>query len=280
MVVPYIEGVQSNGVAACVKHFALNNQEKNRHTTNVILSDRALHEIYLPAFKAAVQKGDVWSVMGSYNLYRNQHGCHNEYLINDILKGDWGFKGPVISDWGGTHDTAEAISNGLDLEFGTWTDGLSSGSSNAYNRYYLADPYLKLLKEGKADMATLDDKVRRVLRLFYNTLLNKNRSFGYFNTAEHIDAARKIGQEGIVLLKNDKSILPLDLSGSPTILVIGENAVKAMSFGGGSSSLKVKYEVSPLDGIKSRIGDSGKVIYARGYIGDKVGLCGDYLKDE
>lgn len=279
MCVPYIEGVQSNGVAACVKHFALNNQEKNRHTTNVILSDRALHEIYLPAFKAAVQKGDVWSVMGSYNLYRNQHGCHNEYLLNDILKGDWGFKGPVISDWGGTHDTAEAISNGLDLEFGTWTDGLSSGSSNAYNRYYLADPYLKLLKEGKADTLVLNDKVRRVLRLFYQTSLDKSRNYGYFNTQEHSDVARRIGEEGVVLLKNERRVLPLDLSRKPTILVVGENAVKAMSFGGGSSSLKVKYEVSPLDGLRKRVGDKGNIIYARGYIGDKTGLAGSYLKD-
>lgn len=146
MVVPYIQGVQSNGVAACVKHYALNNNEKNRHTTNVIVDDRALHEIYLPAFKAAVQEGNVWSIMGSYNLYKNQHCCHNQYLLNDILKKEWGFDGVVISDWGGVHDTDQAITNGLDLEFGSWTNGLTNGTSNAYNNYYMADPYLKRIK--------------------------------------------------------------------------------------------------------------------------------------
>lgn len=275
MCVPYIKGVQSNGVAACVKHFALNNHEMNRHTTNVIVSDRALHEIYLPAFKAAVDAG-VWSVMGSYNLYRNQHGCHNSYLLNDILKKDWGFDGCVISDWGGTHDTAEAIANGLDLEFGTWTDGLSSSSSNAYSNYYLADPYLKLLKEGKADVKTLDDKVRRVLRLMYRTVLDKKRDFGSFRTEEHIAAARSIGEEGIVLLQNRGDLLPLRLDASPVIAVIGENAVKKMSFGGGSSSLKVKYEVTPLDGIRSRTEGHARVVYARGYVGTEDGLAPEY----
>lgn len=279
MCVPYIEGVQSNGVAACVKHYALNNQEKNRHTTNVILSDRALREIYLPAFKAAVD-GGAWSVMGSYNLYKDQHGCHNRYLLNDILKNEWGFDGALISDWGGAHDTPEAIANGLDLEFGTWTDGLSSGSSNAYDNYYLANPYLKLLKEGKADMKTLDEKVRRVLRLMYRTVLDKKRNFGYFRTDEHIAAVRKIGEEGIVLLKNSGNILPLNLKSKPVIAVIGENAVKQMSFGGGSSSLKVKYEMSPLAGIMNRVGDNGKVVYARGYFGSEEGMNGVYAKEK
>lgn len=150
MVVPYIKGVQSNGVATCVKHYALNNHEANRHTTNVIIDDRTLYEIYLPAFKSAVIDGGTWSIMGSYNLYKNQHGCHNQYLLNDILKNEWGFDGAVISDWGGTHDTDEAIANGLDLEFGSWTNGLSNGRSNAYDNYYLAGPYLTRIKEGKA----------------------------------------------------------------------------------------------------------------------------------
>lgn len=279
MCVPYIKGVQSNGVAACVKHFALNNHEINRHTTNVTVSDRALHEIYLPAFKAAVKAG-VWSVMGSYNLYKNQHGCHNRYLLNDILKKDWGFDGAVISDWGGTHDTAEAITNGLDLEFGTWTDGVSGGKNDAYSNYYLANPYLKLLKEGKADMKVLDDKVRRVLRLMYRTVLNKKRNFGYFRTEEHIAAARRIAEEGIVLLQNKGSVLPLNLGNAPTIAVVGENAVKKMSFGGGSSSLKVKYEVSPLDGIIKRVGSKGKVVYARGYVGNSDGLAKEYKHEQ
>ena len=145
MVVPYIKGLQSNGVAACVKHYCLNNQEVNRHTTNVIVDDRTLYEIYLPAFKAAVTEGDAWSIMGAYNLYQDQHLCHNSRTLLDILKGEWQYPGVVVSDWGGTHDTNEAIANGLDLEFGSWTNGLSMGLSNAYDSYYLAVPYLKLI---------------------------------------------------------------------------------------------------------------------------------------
>ena len=136
MVVPYIKGVQSKGVAACVKHFALNNQETNRHTTNVIVSDRALNEIYLPAFKAAVQDAGVWAVMGSYNLYLNQHCCHNSRMT-EILKDEWGFDGVLVSDWGGTHNTLQAIENGLDMEFGTKTDGLASQTDNEYQNYRL-----------------------------------------------------------------------------------------------------------------------------------------------
>ena len=157
MVSPYIRGVQQNGVAACVKHFALNNHEVNRHTTNVIVDDRALYEIYLPAFKMAVQEGGAWSIMGAYNLYKGQHLCHNQYTLNDILKGEWGFDGVVISDWGGTHDTRQAITNGLDMEFGSWTNGLSNGASNAYDNYYLANPYLNLIREGKVGTTELDD---------------------------------------------------------------------------------------------------------------------------
>lgn len=285
MVVPYVQGVQQNGVAACVKHYALNNQEVNRHTTNVIVDDRTLYEIYLPAFKAAVQEGKTWSIMGSYNLYKNQHGCHNRYLLNDILKGEWGFDGVVVSDWGGTHDTEEAIRNGLDMEFGSWTNGLSNGASNAYDNYYLADPYMKLIREGKVGTKELDDKVRRILRLAFRTTMDRNRPFGSLCSDEHFAAARKIGEEGIVLLQNNNNVLPIDLNKVKKIAVIGENAVKMMTVGGGSSSLKVKYELFPLDGIKSRVGNKAEVIYARGYVGDVSGnyngvSSGQDLKDD
>ena len=269
MVVPYIKGVQQNGVAVCVKHFALNNHEKNRHTTNVIVDDRALHEIYLPAFKAAVQEGGAWSIMGSYNLYKNQHGCHNRYLLNDILKNQWGFDGVVVSDWGGTHDTQEAIDNGLDLEFGTWTNGLSNGASNAYDNYFLAKPYFQLVTEGKADTKTLDDKVRRILRLMYRTNMNHNRPLGSFCTPEHAATAREIAGEGIVLLKNSNNMLPLE--NIRKIAVIGENAIKMMTVGGGSSSLKARHEISPLDGIRNALKGKAEVVYARGYVGDPSG---------
>lgn len=271
MVVPYIKGLQENGVAACVKHYALNNQEFNRHTTNVILDDRALYEIYLPAFKAAVQEGNTWTIMGSYNLYKNQHGCHNEYLLNDILRGEWGFKGVVVSDWGGTHDTRQSITNGLDMEFGSWTDGLSNGASNAYDNYYLADPYLKLIRSGEFGTKELDEKVRRILRLAFRTTMDKNRPFGSLASPEHGLAGRKIAQDGIVLLKNDNNVLPIDLNKAKKIVVVGENAIKMMTVGGGSSSLKVKYEILPLDGIKNRVGKSAQVVYARGYVGDASG---------
>lgn len=270
MVVPYIKGLQSNGVAACLKHFALNNNEVNRHTSNVIVDDRALYEIYLPAFKEAVDSG-VWSVMGAYNLYKDQHLCHNQYILNDILKGEWGFDGAVISDWGGTHDTEQAIHNGLDLEFGSWTDGLSQGTNNAYDNYYMAMPYLKLIKAGKVGTKELDEKARRVLRLMYRTVMDNGRPYGSLCSPEHSEAARHIGEEGIVLLANRGNVLPMKLDGHKKVAVIGENAVKMMTVGGGSSSLKARYEISPLDGIRKRLDGKADVVYARGYVGDTTG---------
>ena len=283
MVVPYVRGLQSLGVASCVKHYALNNDEEYRHQVNVVVSDRALHEIYLPAFKAAVQEGGAWAIMGAYNLYKNQHNCHNEILLNKILKHDWGFDGVVISDWGGCHDTDEAVKNGLDLEFGTWTDGLTMGATNAYDNYYLADAYKKLIQEGKYTTKELDEKVRRVLRLFFRTTMQRNKPFGFLCSESHYDAALKIAQEGIVLLKNEATpypsirrgekapLLPLDVSKMKRILVVGENAIKMMTVGGGSSSLKVQHEILPLDGIQVQ-SSKFKVQsdYARGYVGDTI----------
>ena len=271
MVVPYVQEVQKNGVAVCVKHYALNNQEARRHEYDAVVDDRTLYEIYLPAFKAAVQEGGAWSIMGAYNYYRGQHACHNQYLLNDILKGEWGFDGVVISDWGGTHDTDEAITNGLDLEFGTWTNGLNMSSSNSYDTYYLAHPYLQRLRNGTASEDVLDDKVRRVLRLIFRTAMNKNKPAGSMCSPEHYEAAREIAGEGIVLLKNDNDVLPVDLDAVQTIAVIGENAIKMMTVGGGSSSLKAQHECTPLEGIMAAVGDKAKVIYERGYVGDVTG---------
>lgn len=265
MVVPYVQGLQSKGVAACVKHYALNNDENYRHQVNVIVSDRALREIYLPAFEAAVKEGKAWSIMGAYNLYKNQHNCHNDILLNKILKQEWGFDGAVISDWGGAHSTEEAITNGLDLEFGTWTDGLTMGATNAYDNYYLANAYKRLIKEGKYTTRELDEKVRRVLRLMFRTNMNCQRPYGSMCSEAHYAAARKIAGEGVVLLKNDRNILPIPTGAR--ILVVGENAIKMMTVGGGSSSLKVQREVLPLDGMRERF---QHVDYARGYVGDTV----------
>ena len=291
MVVPYVQGLQSKGVASCVKHYALNNDEEYRHQVNVVVSDRALHEIYLPAFRAAVTEGKAWGIMGAYNLYKNQHNCHNEVMLNRILKGDWQYDGVVVSDWGGCHDSEQAIFNGLDMEFGTWTDGLTMGRTNAYDTYYMAEPYKKLIREAtgerRADLLkALDEKVRRVLRLFFRTTMNNHRAQGFLCSDDHYAAARKIAGEGIVLLKNSpvadlsaknkkaqKPLLPLDLANCKKVLVVGENAIKMMTVGGGSSSLKVQREVLPLDGLQEFVNRQSvncQLDYARGYVGDTV----------
>ena len=269
MCVPYIQELQKNGVAACVKHYALNNQELWRGHIDVNLSDRALHEIYLPAFKAAVEEGGAWSIMGAYNKIRGQHACHNDFTLNKILKGDWKFDGCVITDWGGAHDTYEAAVNGLDIEMGSYTNGLTSESVFTYNDYYLANPYLQMLKDGKVPMSTIDDKASRILRLIFRTAMDRQKPYGSVATEEHYAAAREIGNEGIVLLKNapvvkkGAPLLPIDAAKYQNILVVGDNAVRLLNQGGGSSELKVKDMVSPLDGLRAAYGD--KVAYAKGY---------------
>lgn len=264
MVVPYIKGVQKNNVAACVKHFALNNQEHWRSTINVEVSDRALHEIYLPAFKAAVQDANVWAIMGAYNKFRGQYTTHHDLLTKTILKGDWEFDGVVISDWSSTHNTMEAAINGLDLEMGTGTDGLGTTTSNHYDSYYLASPFLKAIKNGDIEESVVDDKVRRILRLMYRTTLKQNRGFGKINTKAHHDVARTVAQEGIVLLKNKNNFFPIEDKEGITIAVIGENATRSMTAGGGSSELKPQFEISPLEGLKQRY-KKAKIIHAMGY---------------
>jgi len=271
MCVPYIREVQKNGVATCVKHYALNNQELWRGHIDVELSDRALHEIYLPAFKAAVQKGGSWTIMGSYNKIRGQHACHNELTLNKILKGDWGFDGVVITDWGGCHDTYEAAMNGLDIEMGSYTNGLTSESKFTYDDYYLAKPYLAMLKSGKVPMSTVDDKASRILRLIFRTSMNRHKPFGTLTTDDHYQAARTIGDEGIVLLKNvspaaakkSAPLLPIAGDKYKNILVVGDNAIRMLNQGGGSSDLKVKDMISPLEGLREVYGD--KISYTRGY---------------
>lgn len=269
MCVPYIQELQKNGVAACVKHYALNNQELWRGHIDVNLSDRALYEIYLPAFKAAVEEGGAWSIMGAYNKIRGQHACHNDFTLNKILKDDWKFDGCVITDWGGAHDTSEAAVNGLDIEMGSYTNGLTSESVFTYNDYYLASPYLQMLKDGKVPMSTIDDKASRILRLIFRTAMNRQKPYGSVATEEHYAAAHEIGNEGIVLLKNapvvkkGAPLLPIDAAKYQNILVVGDNAVRLLNQGGGSSELKVKDMVSPLDGLRAAYGD--KVAYAKGY---------------
>jgi beta-glucosidase len=257
MAVGYIRGEQSQDISACVKHFALNNQEYQRGSINVEADERALREIYLPAFQAAVQEAGVWSVMGAYNRFRGQHCCENDYLLNNILKDEWRFKGLVVSDWGGAHNTRECATNGLDLEM---------GSNGRYDQFYLAQPYLNLLKSGELPMAGLDDKVRRNLRVMLAThVLDAGRKTGSLNTAAHQSVARQVAEEGIVLLKNEGSILPLDTAKLKTIAVIGENATRLHAHGGDSSGIKAFYEINPLDGIVKRAGEKVNVIFSEGY---------------
>ena len=287
LVVPYIKGVQKNGVAACVKHFALNNQELWRNQVNVEVSDRALYEIYLPAYKAAVINGGVWSIMGAYNKFRGQYCCHNKLLLNKILKEDWNFDGVVISDWSGAHSTEEAALYGLDIEMGTGTDGLGTTTKSHYEHYYLASPFLELIKKGEIEESIVDDKVRRILRLMYRTTMSNNRPKGKMNNPEHHEVARKVATEGIVLLKNADNFFPIKDDKNITIAVIGENATRSMTAGGGSSELKPKFEISPLEGLKKRY-KNAKIIHSMGYatgpsIYDKVlpsKLNADSLKIE
>ncbi|WP_407925221.1 beta-glucosidase [Flavivirga rizhaonensis] len=263
LVVPYVKGVQENGVATCVKHFVLNNQEHLRDKINVEVSDRALYEIYLPAFKAAVKEGNTWAIMGAYNKFRGKYTTHNP-ILHKILKTDWGFDGVVISDWSSAHSTKEAALYGLDMEMGTGTDGLGTTTLNHYSNYYLATPFLESIKKGEIEESVVDDKVRRILRLMFRTNMSANRSLGRMNNVEHHNVARNVATEGIVLLKNKDNFFPIEDEKGLTIAVIGENAIRSMTAGGGSSELKPKFEISPLEGLKARY-KNAKIVHAMGF---------------
>lgn len=256
MAAGYIRGVQSQGIASCVKHFAANNQELERNEINVEMDERALREIYLPAFKAAVRDGGVMAVMGAYNEFRGQHCAENSYLLNKILKGEWGFQGLVVSDWAAVHDTREAALNGLDLEMGT---------DLPYDQFYFARPFLAGLRSGEYPLALLDDKVRRNLRVMVATHMFDERPRGSLNTPAHQAIAKKVAEESFVLLKNNMGFLPLNPAQIHTLAVIGANATERQTHGGDSSAIKALYEITPLEGILNRIGASATVTYAKGY---------------
>ncbi len=257
MAVGYIAGAQSQGISSCAKHFLGNNQEVQRGSINVEMDERTLREIYLPAFKAAVQEAGVWSVMGAYNRFRGQYCCHNELILNQILKKEWGFRGLVMTDWGGAHSTKESVLNGLDLEMGTNT---------SYDRFFLANPFKAGLASGEYSMALLDDKVRRNLRVMIATgALDHRPTGGSLNTAEHQQTARKVAEAGIVLLKNTNDLLPLDAKRIRSIAVIGDSANRKFGYGGGSAGIKAFYEVTPLEGILRKAGDQATVTFAQGY---------------
>lgn len=258
LVVPYVQGVQSENVAASVKHYAVNNQETNRGSINVELSERALREIYLPAFKAAVQKGQAFTVMGAYNKLRGEYLCENEYMLNHILKKEWGFRGVVVSDWGAVHNTINAANSGLDIEMGTDKD---------YEDFYFARPLINAVNIGDVDMKVVDDKVRRVLRLMYHIKLNQptQRTKGSINTKEHSNIVYNAASESVVLVKNEKKILPLQKDEISRIAIIGDNATRTFGQGGFGAGVKSKYEVTPLEAFKNKLGDKIEIAYSQGY---------------
>lgn len=278
IVVPYIQAAQQNGIACCLKHFCLNDQETDRFGVNVNVSERALHEIYLAPFKRAVEKAGVWSIMGAYNFWNGTHMCHNDALINGILKKEWGFDGALISDWGGTTDTWQAATGGLDIEMGSFTDGKLKEAEFGYKDYYMADKLERLVNEGKIPMSIIDDKVSRVLRTIFRTSMNPNKVIGSLCSEAHYEVCRQIGEEGIVLLKNDKvgkkkdpatkPLLPLDITKYKKILMVGDNATRSLTQGGGSSELKTLRDISPLEGLRSLLSDNQRqqtIDYAPGY---------------
>jgi len=264
MAVNYIQGEQAQGVASCAKHYAANNQEYERNTINVEMDERTLREIYLPSFRAAAQEAGVLTFMGAYNLFRGQHCCENDYLLNKILKGEWGFKGLVMSDWGGVHHTDLAVFNGMDLEMGTHPP---------YESNYLAKPYLEGLKSGQFPVSTVDEKVRRTLYVMFKLNLIHNPSApavtnaerqGPLSTKAHQEMSRQVAEESFVLLKN-KNLLPLNPAKIKSIAIIGANGAARFSTGGGSAMVKPPYEITALQGISNRLGGDVKLIYAQGY---------------
>lgn len=271
IVVPYIKAAQANGIACCLKHFVLNDQETDRFGVNVNVSDRAMREIYLRPFQKAVEQAHVYTIMGSYNKWKGVHCCHNDELLNGILKKEWNWDGALVSDWGGTTNTMEAALGGLDIEMGTYTDGKLKESEFGYENYYLANPFEKLIEDGTVPMSVLDEKASRVLRTIFRTAMNPKKVIGNQCSEAHYDVCRQIGEEGIVLLKNEKNILPLDPSKWTkyhNVLVVGENATRSLTQGGGSSELKTLRDISPLDALKKQY--EQMVDYAQGYYSGRV----------
>lgn len=262
MVVGYIKGVQDQGISACVKHYVANNQEKYRDSINVLMSERALQEIYLPGFKAAVVDADVNTIMGAYNRFRGEFGTYNDYLVNKILKKDWNFQGIMISDWGAVHTTKDALLGGADLEMGTKEGTVNNNRDD----YYFGKPALRLVKSGEVSEATIDEKVKRLLRIMLKTnVIDGKRKPGSMDYAAHSVVAKKVAEEGIILLKNNSNILPLDKNTIKTIAVIGANANRPNAMGGGSSKVRPPHEITPLKGIQDFVGNNAAISFSQGY---------------
>jgi len=262
MGVGYVKGLQAQGVAACPKHYTANNQETDRHNIDALISKRALHEIYLPAFKDVVQDGGAWSIMGAYNKVNGQYTTHHEYLNNTVLKGDWEFDGVVVSDWASVKNTREALLYGTDIEMGT--ELLRDFNNPVYDEFYMANPAKEIIENGEVDERFVDDKVRRVLRLMHRTTALTDHGPGKRNVTEHQQKALEVAREGIVLLKNN-GLLPMDKTEIKTLAVIGHNANRRFAGRGGSSQVNALYEITPLEGIRNLVGDDVEVVFAEGY---------------
>ncbi|PZX93823.1 glycosyl hydrolase [Flavobacterium aquariorum] len=259
MAVPMVVGLQDNDVMACVKHFAANNQETNRDYVDVQMDERTLREIYLPAFEAAIKEGKAYSIMGAYNKFRGEYLCENDYMLNKVLRDEWGFKGVVVSDWAAVHSTVKSLKSGLDIEMGT---------PKPFNEFFLADKLIADAKAGKVSEAEIDIHVKRILKVLFQVkaLGGKDRAKGSISTEAHYQDAYKIASEAIVLLKNENNALPLKLDGVKSIAIIGNNATKKNALGGFGAGVKTKREITPLEGLKNRLPASIKINYAEGYL--------------
>ncbi|WP_163409923.1 glycoside hydrolase family 3 C-terminal domain-containing protein [Flavobacterium ajazii] len=257
--VPLIVGLQDKDVMACVKHYAANNQETNRDFVDVQIDERALREIYLPAFKASVNEARAYSIMGAYNKFRGEYLCENDYMLNKILRDEWGFKGIVVSDWAAVHSTGKALKNGLDIEMGT---------PKPFNEFFLADKLIAAVKSGEVSETEINLHVKRILRTLFQVkaMGGGERAKGSIATEVHYQDAYKIAAEAIVLLKNENNALPLKVDGIKSIAVIGNNATKKNALGGFGAGVKTKREITPLEGLKNRLPSSVKINYAEGYL--------------
>lgn len=259
LAVPYIKGVQENDVAACVKHFAVNSQETERLNVDVVIDERAVREIYLPAFEAAVKEGNSYSIMSAYNKLWGLHCSHNKWLLRDVLEKEWGYDGVLVSDWSAISDTKLAAEAGMDIEMSV-TDN--------FDEYFFANPLIKAVKEGEIKEELIDEKVRKILKLMYRlNMFSDERKSGEYNSFESRRKTLDIARESVILLKNEENLLPLSKK-VKKVAVIGQNANIRYCEGGGSAEVKSLYEVTPLMGIKMLLGGNCEVAYAKGYTHD------------
>jgi len=256
-----VKGIQENDVAACVKHFAANNQETNRMTVDAKVDVRTLEEIYLPAFRETLITGGAYSVMGAYNSLNGDFCCESPYLLTKVLRDQWGYDGVVVSDWGGVHSTKKAALAGMDIEMNVTHD---------FDNYFFADALVTAVKNGEVSSSVIDAKVLRILEMMNKLhMLDGERQTGARNTAEHQKLTLEIAEESIVLLENKEHFLPLDASKISSILVVGENAIRTHASGGGSAEIKALYEHTPFAGISMVLGGNVKLSYVAGYTSAK-----------